>query len=77
MMWWNGPDSAVAVGSMLVGMIVLGALVVAAVWMGIRLSGGSRPPSSETPIDVLRARFARGEISESEFEAAKRALATD
>jgi uncharacterized membrane protein len=77
MMWWNGADSAVAVGSMLVAMVVLGALVVVAVWMGVRLSGGTRPPSSEAPIDILRARFARGEISESEFEAAKRALATN
>ena len=76
MMWWNGADSAVAVSSMLVGMVILGALVVAAVWLGVRLSGWSRPPSSEAPIDMLRARFARGEISDSEFDAAKRALAT-
>jgi uncharacterized membrane protein len=77
MMWWNGVDSAVAASSMLMAMVVLGALAVAAVWIGVRLSGGSRPPSSEAPIDILRGRFARGEISESEFEAAKRALATN
>ena len=77
MMWWNGADSPLAVGTMLIAMVVLGALVVAAVWIGVRLSGGSRPPSYDAPIEILRARFARGEISETEFEAAKRALATN
>ena len=34
----------------------------------------SPPPARPEPLDILRERFARGEITLDEFEAAKRAL---
>jgi uncharacterized membrane protein len=40
------------------------------------LAFGSRgSPSEPTPIEILRRRYAAGEISAAEFEQAKRALA--
>ena len=63
------------------GLILLIGIVVLVVWAigGLnrasdqRTGGGSRPE----PLDILRERFARGEISEAEFGQAKRALGYD
>ena len=39
------------------------------------LRGGQRPPTrDETPLEILRRRYASGEISEDEFEQARRTL---
>jgi putative membrane protein len=52
------------------------ALVVLAVrWMGGPVQGmGAAPLSGKTPLDILRDRFARGEIERDEFEERRRAL---
>jgi putative membrane protein len=44
--------------------------VVALRWLGRAPQGSARP----TPLDVLRERFARGEIDKDEFEVRRRAL---
>jgi putative membrane protein len=36
--------------------------------------GGSSASSSETPLEILRKRYARGEISEEEFEQHRKTL---
>lgn len=60
-------------------LLVIGAIILV-VWVVTRASrvqtptqGSSRP----TPGEILRERFARGEISEQEFEQAKKALGPD
>jgi len=69
---------------MLGGLLFLIALIVLVVWVVNTLMKGDRTgrgssadPSRPTPTDILRERFARGEITEEQFEQAKKALARD
>ena len=63
------------------GLVVLIGIVVIVVWaiggssraVDRRTDGSSRPE----PLGILRERFARGEITEAEFEQAKRILGYD
>jgi putative membrane protein len=61
-------------------LLVIG-LIVLVVWMVTRTSrAGETPthdPSRPTPNQILSERFARGEITEQEFEQAKKALGPD
>ena len=50
----------------LVGLAVLVLAVVAAIWLGKRLSPG-RPGEQTGPDEVLRRRYAAGEIDREEF----------
>ena len=54
-----------------------GGLIVLIV-LAIRWFGGSLPernaPAAKTALDILRERFARGEIDDKEFQERKRAL---
>ena len=66
---------------MLVGLLMLIALVVLVVWAVTSLSRSGRAathdPSRPTPNEILRERFARGEITAQEFEDAKKVLGPD
>ena len=70
MMWWWMPAGMVFVGLFWVAVIVA---VVAVVWwlVGERRPG-SRMPAADRAVDILRERYARGEISREEFEARRR-----
>ena len=46
-----------------------------AVWLLVRAPG--RPNSTEDAMSILRARFARGDISQEEYERARDALLAD
>jgi putative membrane protein len=60
---------------MMVIMVVFWALVIAGLVLGLRwLVGQGRAPSDDRALQVLRERYARGEISKEEFEAKKRDL---
>ncbi len=51
-------------------------LIALAVWAVPSLRGIQHPPTqTETPLEILRRRYASGEINQEEFEQAKRALA--
>jgi len=63
------------------GLILLIGIVVLVAWA---IGGATRAADRRTdtssrpePLDILRERFARGEISEAEFAQAKRALGYD
>jgi putative membrane protein len=67
---------------MIGGLLLLIGVIVLVVWAVMTLSrGGGHTPTQEpprpTPNDILRERFARGEISEQEFEQAKKVLGPD
>lgn len=59
-------------------MIIIIAAVVALVLVFARSLGGpwrgSPPPVSRTPLDILKERFARGEIDKTEYEERRRVL---
>ncbi len=61
---------------MLGGLLVLVGFVVLIVWAISAIGRGStnREPERPTALDILRERFARGEITEQEFEQAKKTL---
>ena len=66
---------------MIGGLILLIGIVVLVVWAigGYNRAAGGRIDSSPgpDPLDILRERYARGEITQAEFEQAKRALGYD
>ncbi|HET8563893.1 MAG TPA: SHOCT domain-containing protein [Candidatus Binatia bacterium] len=69
-MWWWGWG----VGMMLM-MVLFWGLVVVGVVLAIRwLLGQGGQPRSDSALDILRQRYARGEIDKNEFEAKKRDL---
>ena len=63
--------------SMLLGLIILFLFILAAAY-GVKWVWGQRTPSStahgETALDLLKKRYARGEISREEFEWIKKEI---
>ena len=49
-------------------------LVIVLIWALVYAVNGRDRPVSEDAATILRARFARGEISQAEYEQAKKAL---
>ncbi len=49
-------------------------LVVALIWLLVAALPGRERSTTEDAAQILRARFARGEISEQEYEQARRLL---
>jgi uncharacterized membrane protein len=56
-------------------MLIWIAALLFMVWLIVR--GPAERPAAEDAIAILRARFARGEISQDEFEQARDALLAD
>ena len=69
MMWWWDGSWMIWPFVMVVGCIVMMAMMM-------RGHGGMRMPSgrNDDPLDILRERFARGEIDKEGFEDRKRLL---
>ena len=62
------------------GMLLIVGLVVLVVWAVSRGTSNSAPSAGPDRLDahsILRARFARGEITEAEFVQAKKVLGDD
>ena len=76
MMWWGGGWYGMIFGPLF--MILVLAVVIAAVVLLVRWAGGpwqaTAPPPHRTPLDILKERFARGEIDKDEFEERRRVL---
>ena len=69
-MWWG----AWGFGMMLM-MLLFWVLVIVGLVLGIRwLIGQGKGPGSDSALEILRQRYARGEINKDEFEAKKRDL---
>ena len=61
--------------AMMLFMLLFWGLVIAGVVLGIRwLLGQGRESRSDTALEILRQRYARGEINKEEFETKKRDL---
>lgn len=74
--WWGGGASWWFAS--LINLVLLGAVVVAVVWAMDRLrSQRAQEVGSarfESALDILKKRYARGEIGKEEFEAKRRDL---
>jgi len=78
MMGWGGGWYGMIFGPIF--MILALALVIAVAVLLVRWLGGSsltatpHQPPARTPVDILKERFARGEIDQEEFEERRRIL---
>lgn len=77
MMWWGGGWWSMIFGPLF--MILMLAVLISAVvllvrWLGGPWQGSGSPPPGRTPFDILKERFARGEIDKQEFEERRRVL---
>jgi putative membrane protein len=52
--------------------VLLGAVVLIVRWLGV--GAGGQAPAGKVPLDILKERFARGEIDKAEFEDRRRVL---
>lgn len=77
-MMWGGGGWSMFFFSPLYMLITLaavaGAIVLLLRWLNDMPASGPLPPSARTPLDILKERFARGEIDKAEFEERRRAL---
>jgi putative membrane protein len=80
MMWWGGGWFGMIFGPLfmiLVLVAVIAAIALAIRWLGGPLYGAAPPhhvSPGRTPLDILKERFARGEIDKQEFEERRRVL---
>lgn len=73
--WGMHPMWGVWGAGMMLMMVVFWGVVIVGVVLGIRwLVSLGRPATSDTALEILRQRYARGEIDKQEFEAKKRDL---
>lgn len=69
--WW--PMTHFGFGGMLMGIIFIG-LIALLIYLLVRsLKGSDRP--LETPLDILKKRYARGEITKEDFDRLKKDIA--
>ena len=75
-MWGGGPWMFVGPLMMIVFIAAVVAVVVLMVrWLGASGHGTApHPPPGGTPLDILKERFARGEIDKEDFEERRRVL---
>ncbi len=76
--WWNGHPAMWMWGAwgfgMMLMMLIFWAVVIALVVYGIRWFARLHGRSEDTALEILRQRYARGEIGTDEFEEKKRML---
>lgn len=74
--WWGGGWNGMVFGPLFMLLVVV-AVVVAVVLLVRRPGGtwqGPTPPPGRTPLDILKERYARGEIDKADYEERRRVL---
>ena len=82
MMWWGGQWYGMVLGPLfmiLLLVLVIAVAVLFARWLGGSWQGApfSQAPQGPTPLDMLKQRFARGEIEKEEYEDRNACSATE
>lgn len=75
--WGMGGDYGMGFGmifSVLFWVLVIVGIVLLVRWLGTGTSQQPSAPARESPLDVLKKRYARGEIGKEEFEEKKKDL---
>ena len=74
--WWGGGWDGMFFGPLFMLLVVVA--VVVTVVLLVRRPGvswqGTVPPTGRTPLDILKERFARGEIDKADYEERRRVL---
>lgn len=74
-MWGDGGYGwGWGMGFGMISMVLFWVLVILGIVVLVRWIGGSARPPATTALDVLKERYARGEIDKQEFEEKKRDL---
>lgn len=76
MMWWNDGGHNMFFGPLFM-ILVLAAIIAATVLLVRRVSQTTGNPSGDnrtSALDILKERFAKGEIDKNEFEECRRVL---
>jgi putative membrane protein len=74
MMGWYGGFGGMGVGGVLLMVLVWVAVLALIVWAVRALFPGTQGPDHAGPLDVLKRRYAAGEITSAEYEQARRAI---
>ncbi len=74
MMGWFGGFGGMGVGGVLLMVLVWVAVVVLVVWAVRALFPGTQRTAGTGPLDLLKRRYAAGEITFAEYEQARRAI---
>ncbi len=79
MMWWGAGWYGMIFGPLFMILVLAVAIAVAVLlvrWLGgqWQAAGPRQMPSDRTPLDILKERFARGEIDKAEFEERRQVL---
>jgi len=80
MMWWNDGGYGMFFGPLFMILILVATFVVVVLlvrWLSGAQQGiwpASLTPPAHTPLDILKERFAKGEINKDEFEERRRVL---
>jgi putative membrane protein len=80
MMGWNNMMGYGMFGGGFLWLLILGSLIIGGVWLVRSSKGGgssgSQPaqPQSQSPIEILEIRYAKGEIDSEEYEEKRRTL---
>lgn len=76
MMWWGGGWFFGPLFMILVLAVVIACCVLLVRWLAgpWQAPASSPPPQGRSPLDILKERFARGEIDQEEYESRRRVL---
>jgi putative membrane protein len=74
MMDWYGGSGAMHLGGGVLMLLFWVAVVVLAVWAGRTLFPPARGSEHDSAFEVLKRRYAAGELNQAEYEQARRAI---